>query len=56
MGPTVTPPFPVAAPPLRPVTPAGYGGYQVHSSQPQEPALAPTVAPSYQVSAWPSFD
>ncbi|XP_040485523.1 zinc finger RNA-binding protein 2 [Ursus maritimus] len=48
MGPTVTPPFPVAAPPLRPVTPAGYGGYQVHSSQPQEPALAPTVAPSYQ--------
>ncbi|XP_034513406.1 zinc finger RNA-binding protein 2 isoform X3 [Ailuropoda melanoleuca] len=48
MGPTVTPPFPVAAPPLRPVTPAGYGGYEIHSSQPQEPALAPTMAPSYQ--------
>uniref|UniRef100_A0A8C0L1A3 Zinc finger RNA binding protein 2 n=1 Tax=Canis lupus dingo TaxID=286419 RepID=A0A8C0L1A3_CANLU len=48
MGPTMTPPFPAATQPPGPVTPAGYGGYQLHSSQPQEPALAPTMASSYQ--------
>nr|XP_021561193.1 LOW QUALITY PROTEIN: zinc finger RNA-binding protein 2 [Neomonachus schauinslandi] len=39
-----------AGPQYRPVTPAGYGGYQLHSSQPQEPAPAHTTAPSYQSS------
>ncbi|XP_072577870.1 zinc finger RNA-binding protein 2 isoform X11 [Vulpes vulpes] len=48
MGPTMTPPFPAATQPPGPVTPAGYGGYQLHSSQPQEPTLAPTMASSYQ--------
>uniref|UniRef100_A0A8C7AMG7 Zinc finger RNA binding protein 2 n=1 Tax=Neovison vison TaxID=452646 RepID=A0A8C7AMG7_NEOVI len=48
MGPAVTPPFPTAALPPRPVPPAGYGGYQLHSSPPQEPAPASTMAPSYQ--------
>ncbi|XP_022381119.1 zinc finger RNA-binding protein 2 [Enhydra lutris kenyoni] len=48
MGPAVTPPFPVAALPPRPVPPAGYGGCQLHSSPPQEPAPAPAMAPSYQ--------
>ncbi|XP_035971952.2 zinc finger RNA-binding protein 2 isoform X3 [Halichoerus grypus] len=48
MGPALTPPFPAAAPPPMPVTPAGYGGYQLRSSQPQEPAPAHTMAPSYQ--------
>uniref|UniRef100_A0A8C0QIX3 DZF domain-containing protein n=3 Tax=Canis lupus familiaris TaxID=9615 RepID=A0A8C0QIX3_CANLF len=51
MGPTMTPPFPAATQPPGPVTPAGYGGYQLHSSQPQEPALAPTMASSYQDSS-----
>ncbi|XP_057396457.1 zinc finger RNA-binding protein 2-like [Balaenoptera acutorostrata] len=54
LGPALIP-FPEAAQPPRPTTPAGYGGYQPHPSQdlghggqPQEPVPAATTAPSYQ--------
>lgn len=57
LGPALIP-FPEAAQPPRPITPAGYGGYQPHpgqdlgyGGQPQEPVPAATTAPSYQVSA-----
>uniref|UniRef100_A0A8C6AKE6 Zinc finger RNA binding protein 2 n=1 Tax=Monodon monoceros TaxID=40151 RepID=A0A8C6AKE6_MONMO len=56
LGPALIP-FPEAAQPPRPITPAGYGGYQPHpgqdlgyGGQPQEPVPAATMAPSYQVS------
>nr|XP_031292803.1 zinc finger RNA-binding protein 2 isoform X1 [Camelus dromedarius] len=55
LGPALTPTFPEATQPSRPVTPTGYSGYQPYSgqdlgysSQPQEPAPAPSTAPSYQ--------
>ncbi|XP_060001579.1 zinc finger RNA-binding protein 2 isoform X4 [Lagenorhynchus albirostris] len=54
LGPALIP-FPEAAQPPRPITPAGYGGYQPHpgqdlgyGGQPQEPVPAATTAPSYQ--------
>ncbi|XP_067590315.1 zinc finger RNA-binding protein 2 isoform X5 [Pseudorca crassidens] len=54
LGPALIP-FPEAAQPPRPITPAGYGGYQPHPGQdlgyrgqPQEPVPAATTAPSYQ--------
>ncbi|XP_033256635.2 zinc finger RNA-binding protein 2 [Orcinus orca] len=54
LGPALIP-FPEAAQPPRPITPAGYGGYQPHpgqdlgyGGQPQEPLPAATTAPSYQ--------